>query len=632
MIDTDPTTDHAPFQARIASVALITTVIVLVAACASFLLQQWAVSGQETRANQAAINRVIAQIAAPALARGDTAAARRAVDAVSLAPNVVAVSLTDSRGRLIAVKQAQSGKAAVPAPNSEQTLQTPVTLDGRSLGSLVTTMQPPSLTALLPRFLALTMALFFGAAGLALFLARLLSRRVIAPVNRLSAAMGEVAASGRFTPVAEDADDDLFRSLARSFNHLLSKLDANDRALRLTMEDLVIARDQADSANVAKSQFLANMSHEIRTPLNGVLTMAHVMDRGDLSDKQRERLAVIRNSGEVLLSVLNDVLDLSKIEAGRLDLTEQDFSLDDLAEGSRAAHTLLAVEKGLQLDLAVDPEAGGIWRGDADRLRQILGNLLSNAIKFTGKGQVSARFSALPSRGLRLVVRDTGIGIAPEKLPTLFDKFTQADSSTTRRYGGTGLGLAICRELAQLMGGTVRAESVEGQGSTFTVDLPLARGVARVQAPVSEPAASPADHRLRILAAEDNATNQRVLRAVMEPLDVDLEIVPDGKAAVEAWQAGQYDLILMDIQMPVMDGVAAARAIRGAEAADGRRRIPILALTANALVHQVEEYLAAGMDGHVSKPIELARLYAAIDQALVPPSETSSEAPAARVA
>jgi signal transduction histidine kinase/ActR/RegA family two-component response regulator len=624
MIETDPTTDHAPFQARIASVALITTVIVLVAACASFLLQQWAVSQQETRATQAALNRVVAQIAAPALARGDADAARRAVDAASLAPGVSAVSLTDSRGRLIAVKQvrpASTPGASTPAARGEETLQTPVTLDGLSLGSLITTVQPPSLVALLPRFLALTMALFFGAAGLALFLARMLSRRVIAPVNRLSAAMGEVAASGRFMPVAEDADDDLFRSLARSFNHLLSKLDANDRALRLTMEDLVIARDQADSANVAKSQFLANMSHEIRTPLNGVLTMAHVMDRGDLSDKQRERLGVIRNSGEVLLSVLNDVLDLSKIEAGRLDLTEQDFSLDELAEAARCAHAVMALEKGLSLELSVAPEAVGVWRGDADRLRQILGNLVSNAIKFTGSGTVSARFTALPSRGLRLVVRDSGIGIAPEKLPTLFDKFTQADSSTTRRYGGTGLGLAICRELAQLMGGTVRAESVEGEGSTFTVDLPLPRGVARAKVQAVESTAAPSDHRLRILAAEDNATNQRVLRAVMEPLDVDLEIVADGKAAVEAWEAGQFDLILMDIQMPVMDGVAAAKAIRIAEVADGRPRIPILALTANALVHQVEEYLAAGMDGHVSKPIELARLYAAIDQALAPPAQ-----------
>jgi signal transduction histidine kinase/AmiR/NasT family two-component response regulator len=626
MVETDPTTEHAPFQARIASVALITTVIVLVAACASFLLQQWAVSREETRTTQEALNRVVAQIAAPALARGDQTAARRAVEAASLAPGVIAVSLTDSRGRLLAVKEIKPG-AAQKAPD-EQTIQTPVTLNGRPLGALITTVQPASLGSLLPRFLALTMALFFGAAGLALFLARMLARRITAPVNRLSAAMVEVAASGRFTPVAEEADDDLFRSLARSFNDLLAKLDANDRALRQTMEDLVVARDQADSANVAKSQFLANMSHEIRTPLNGVLTMAHVMDRGELSDKQRERLGVIRNSGEVLLSVLNDVLDLSKIEAGRLDLVEQDFSLDELAETSLAAHTVMALEKGLPLELTVDPEASGVWRGDADRLRQILGNLLSNAIKFTSKGGVSARFSALPSRGLRLVVRDTGIGISPEKLPTLFDKFTQADSSTTRRYGGTGLGLAICRELAQLMGGTVRAESIEGQGSTFTVDLPLARGVARAPAPVVEPAAGASDQRLRILAAEDNATNQRVLRAVMEPLDVELEIVADGQAAVEAWRGGRYDLILMDIQMPVMDGVTAARTIRAEEAATGRRAIPILALTANALVHQVEEYLAAGMDGHVSKPIELARLYAAIDEALA----KSAQAPAARVA
>ncbi len=610
--DTHQASSHAPFQARIASVALITTVAVLLAACATFMLQQWVVSRQEFKAVNAAMNAVVAEIAAPAVARGDETLARGAVESMIDAPGVRSASLIDSKGRILAVHREPGAESG-----SETTIRTPVVLDGRTVGALVTTVESPRLATLLPRYLALTFALFFGAAGIAMFVANTLARRVIQPVNRLSAAMGEVADSGRFTPIDEDADDDLFRSLARSFNQLLAKLDANDQELRRAMGDLVEARDMANAANVLKSQFLANMSHEIRTPLNGVLAMADVMARGELDDRQRERLGVIRESGELLLSVINDVLDLSKIEAGRLELAEQDFSLDVMAETAVSAFSVLAGQKNLRFGMAVDPEVAGWWRGDPDRIRQILSNLLSNAVKFTAEGAVAARFSRSPSGGLRLTVSDTGIGISGEKLPTLFEKFIQADNSTTRRFGGTGLGLAICRELAQLMGGTVFARSIEGEGSTFTVELPLQRAVM----PTEQTAPASAldtleERRLRILAAEDNATNQKVLQAVMEPLDVELHIVADGKQAVEAWRDGGFDLILMDVQMPVMDGVEAARTIRAAEVALGGPRIPILALTANALVHQVESYLAAGMDGHVSKPIELTRLYDAIETAL----------------
>jgi signal transduction histidine kinase/AmiR/NasT family two-component response regulator len=615
---------HAPFQARIASVALITTVLVLLAACASFMLQQWAVSREESRQADAALNAVVAEIAAPALAAGDVPAAQHAAKAAAAAPSVISATLVDERGRVIAAARdetAASGEASV-------TVRTAILYENRPVGALVTEVRPPSLASLLPRYAALTFALFFGAAGLALFLARGLSRRVTAPVTRLSRAMGEVASSGKFTPVEEAADDDLFRSLARSFNRLLAKLDENDKSLRQTMSELVEARDQANAANVLKSQFLANMSHEIRTPLNGVLAMADVMAFDEMSDKQRERLGVIRTSGELLLSVINDVLDLSKIEAGRLELAHHDFSLDALANGIEQTFRLSAAEKGLTFTVEVEDGAKGSWRGDPDRLRQIAANLISNAIKFTSEGGVEVRFTA-PDTGLRLCVTDTGIGIGRDKLPHLFDKFTQADATTTRRFGGTGLGLAICRELAQLMDGQVSADSIEGKGSRFIVELPLERGEAIV-APVEliEELPDVEARRIRVLAAEDNTTNQKVLRAVMEPLDADLTMVADGREAVEAWQDGRFDLILMDIQMPVMDGVEATRAIRAAEAAESRPRIPILALTANALVHQVEEYAAAGMDGHISKPIELPRLYEAIDRAFT----AAARAEAARAA
>ncbi len=253
-------------------------------------------------------------------------------------------------------------------------------------------------------------------------------------------------------------------------------------------------------------------------------------------------------------------------------------------------------------------------------------NLVSNAVKFTANGKVYARFETADAGGLRLSVVDTGIGIPQDKILHLFEKFTQADSSTTRQYGGTGLGLAICRELAQLMGGQISVMSEEDKGSTFIVELPFPRGTTADAAETPKAAAEAQQRRVRVLAAEDNLVNQKVLKAIVEPMDVELAMVGDGRAAVEAWQTGDFDVILMDIQMPVMDGIAASKAIRAIEKTEKRQRTPILALTANALVHQVEEYLAAGMDGHVAKPIEISKLYDAMSRAL---GEAEEEAEAA---
>jgi CheY-like chemotaxis protein len=371
------------------------------------------------------------------------------------------------------------------------------------------------------------------------------------------------------------------------------------------------------------------MSHEIRTPLNGVLAMAEVMDRGELGDVQRERLTVVRQSGEQLLAVLNDVLDLSKIEAGKLELTDLDFDIERVAQNVRDGFAAIAVDKGLEFAVEVAPEAAGVWRGDADRLRQIFANLVSNAVKFTNEGRVTARFEAADAGGLRLSVTDTGIGIAQHKILTLFEKFTQADSSTTRQYGGTGLGLAICRELAQLMGGQVSVMSQEDVGSTFVVELPFQRGDHVASEATAEPVADIQQRSVRVLAAEDNLVNQKVLKAIVEPMDVELVMVGDGRAAIDAWRKGGFDVILMDIQMPVMDGIAAAKLIRETERVEKLPRTPILALTANALVHQVEEYLAVGMDGHVAKPIEISKLYDAMNRVLAGPAEAAEAAEAA---
>ncbi len=385
-----------------------------------------------------------------------------------------------------------------------------------------------------------------------------------------------------------------------------------EKSVSIAMAD---ARDRAEAANRAKSDFLANMSHEIRTPLNGVLGMAQVMAGDELSAKQAERLGVIRESGATLLAILNDLLDLAKVQAGKMELERTEADVAGVARGLAAAFEGSAAERDITLDIEVGADVEGQWMVDGLRLRQILANLVSNAIKFTHEGGVHLQLSTA-SEGLRFDVTDSGIGIEADRVESLFEKFVQADGSTTRRYGGTGLGLAICQELVSLMDGTIAVSSTPGQGSVFTVLIPSEK-TADV-APVSvlhEPAAAPS-RPLRILAAEDNPTNQLVLRSILSAIDCEADIVSNGREAVAAAQDGGYDLILMDIQMPEMNGLDATGAIRRHEAATGAARVPILALTANVMAHQVDNYLVRGFDDCVAKPIQVEDLYRAIDGAL----------------
>ncbi len=384
-----------------------------------------------------------------------------------------------------------------------------------------------------------------------------------------------------------------------------------ERQMARALQAAIEKETEAAVANAAKSTFLATISHEIRTPLNGVLGMAQAMSADHLSEAQRGRLGVIQRSGEALTEILNDVLDLAKIEAGQLEIQSVEFELKDVLQAAIAAFAPVAASKGLDLRLEMGDGAPGAYRGDPLRLRQVLYNLTSNAVKFTARGEVRVSVTRT-DRVIKVAVSDTGPGIPELQQARLFGKFEQLDASTTRRHGGTGLGLAICRELCELMGGSIAMKSAPGQGSTFLVSLPLERLGDRLESAEPSEAAPTAPIALRILAAEDNDVNRTVLIALLAQIGVAPTIVEDGAQAVEAWESAPWDLILMDVQMPVMDGVSAVREIRARERASGRRRTPVIALTANAMVHQVAELKAAGMDDHVSKPIKVARLFEAI--------------------
>jgi signal transduction histidine kinase/AmiR/NasT family two-component response regulator len=459
----------------------------------------------------------------------------------------------------------------------------------------------------------MAVAIAFGALTAVFILSR-----VVRPMTRITEAMRSVAHGnlGRDIPYLGARDE--MGELARA----LGVFQDNAREKQRVEHELVesrVAQESAEAATALKSQFLANMSHEIRTPLNGMLGMVQVLEMEPLTHAQKNRVRTIRESGETLLQILNDILDFSKIEAGKLELVPTDFDLGPTIEALTLTFADSARVKGIGLDCNVDPAARGIWRGDVARIRQILANLLSNAVKFCDTGRVSLSVKGLAD-GLAFTVVDTGVGIAPDELPKLFEKFSQVDSSSTRRFGGTGLGLAICRELAHMMAGEITVSSELGRGSMFRLTLPLERigdadplASAPVAAPAAPVAASVAERRLRILAAEDNETNQRVLAALLEPTGADLVMTANGREAVDAWlDNGHFDLILMDIEMPLMNGETAAREIRGLEAEGKLAPIPIIALSANAMSHQIEVYLAAGMSAHVAKPIDAKQLYAVI--------------------
>ena len=384
-------------------------------------------------------------------------------------------------------------------------------------------------------------------------------------------------------------------------------------------EAMAQARDQAEAANRAKSEFLANMSHEIRTPLNGVTGVAEVLARTPLSEPQLEMVRVIESSAQTLERLLSDILDLSRVESGRIDIEHQPFDLVETIEATAALSELRAREKGIGFELRIDSAARGLVLGDAGRLKQILYNLLSNAVKFTQAGGVSLTVAVEANASppvFTFVVADTGVGFEPSCKERLFGRFEQEDGSITRQFGGTGLGLAISRELAHFMGGRLEAESEPGRGARFTLSLPMPRtGVLPTLEWEAAPAFTAAEARpLRILLAEDHPINQKVVELMLASLGVQLTCVENGEEAVHAAATERFDVVLMDMQMPVMDGLTAIRAIRSHESDRCSPRTPIFTLSANAMTEHLEASMAAGADRHLTKPITASVLLGALGE------------------
>ena len=393
----------------------------------------------------------------------------------------------------------------------------------------------------------------------------------------------------------------------------------------------------AEEASQAKSVFLANMSHEIRTPMNGVLGMASALEAANLDPDQAKKIKVIKDSGDLLLTVLNDILDFSKIEANRIELEQAPFRLSEVAERVENLHSLKAREKGLDFDLQFTGKTDRIVLGDAHRLVQVLHNLVSNAIKFTEKGRVTVRFIAPvdPEDMSVIEVADTGIGMSQDQAARIFEPFSQADSATTRRFGGTGLGLSIAKGLVDAMGGEIAASSRVGQGSRFIVSVPLApAGENALSEKREEEIKATAPPRLpqglEVLAAEDNAVNRAVLQALLAPAGCTVEFAENGGEVIEKFRQRPFDVILMDISMPDMDGVEAMDRIRRIEEQreDGRR-IPIIAVSAHAMRQQVERYLSLGFNGYVTKPVNAEKLCTEIARVLSARRISDSETAAA---
>jgi len=584
---------------------------------------------QHSEAEVKAVGNVVSDQVGPAITLGDRKAAGEVLGSLRSDGLIEEAILYNADGGCFAVYRRTSmggcpaeALGSVHSGPDKLAVSLEVVVGGDHLGTLVLCAGVPSVWALLWQYSGgaiLVIGLSLAVAGV---LGIVLQSRVSSPILEIARVAQRISQTHQFQDRVAVASDDELGVLAESFNDMLEEIQRRDTELaqhRRNLEEQVaersrvnaelrVAKKNAEDAARLKSEFLANMSHEIRTPMNGVMGMISlVLDRCTDSE-EREQLLMAESAAQSLITILNDILDLSKIEAGKMSLEAIDFDLAETVRESLRIFDSAVRQKHLELRLSVADGCPKWVRGDPARLRQLLVNLVGNAVKFTTEGWVQVLVEVAGPGVLRFAVRDTGIGIPPEKLGAIFEAFTQADGSHTRRFGGTGLGLTITRRLVDLMGGRVWAESAIGRGSLFSFELPLEPGSRPAPATPEMAISAEPIPMLHVLVAEDNPVNQKVICAMLRRQGWSYTLAANGVEAWDDFRGGRFDLILMDVQMPEMDGLEATRLIREEERRRGGERVPIVALTAHAFQSQHEQCRAEGMDGVLAKPISLPSL------------------------